>query len=101
MEFETDGEQEELIVMGVDLPRRYKVILHNDDYTSMDFVVEILMGVFRKSEEEAHALMLKIHEEGFAVCGVYTKEIAETKVEQVISLARADGFPLKCTMEEE
>lgn len=103
MSFETDRqlEDEDIAVFGVDVPKRYKVIMHNDDYTSMEFVVDVLMSVFRKSEAEAATLMQKIHEENYAVCGVYTKEIAETKVEETIRLARAEGFPLRCTMEEE
>ena len=103
MSFETDRqlEDEDITVFGVDMPKRYKVVMHNDDYTSMEFVVDVLMSVFRKSEVEAATLMQKIHEENYAVCGVYTKEIAETKVEETIRLARAEGFPLRCTMEEE
>lgn len=81
-------------------PRRYKVLLHNDDYTTMEFVVHILMTVFGKNEKEATAVMLEVHFEGMAVCGVYTAEIAEAKVARVAQLARKNGFPLKCTMEE-
>lgn len=81
-------------------PRRYRVLLHNDDYTSMDFVVAVLMDIFRKSVEEATAIMLAVHERGVGQCGIYTHEIAETKVAQVHMRARRAGFPLKCTMEE-
>ncbi len=101
MSFETQGQSESEIIYGVDKPKRYKVLMHNDDYTSMEFVVDVLMNIFRKSEAEAVRLMHTIHNENYAVCGVYTKEIAETKIEQTTELARENGFPLKCTMEEE
>lgn len=101
MSFETQGQSESDIIYGVDKPKRYKVLMHNDDYTSMEFVVDVLMNIFRKSEAEAVRLMHTIHNENYAVCGIYTKEIAETKIEQTTELARENGFPLKCTMEEE
>lgn len=82
-------------------PSMYRVLLHNDDYTTMEFVVEILMVVFNKSVESATEIMLNVHRKGIGVCGVYTHEIAETKVETVSRLAQENGFPLKCTMEEE
>ena len=82
-------------------PKRYKVIMLNDDYTPMDFVVDILMKLFHKSYAQAEAIMLDIHQKDRAVCGVYTYEIAETKVVQVSKMARENGFPLKATMEEE
>jgi ATP-dependent Clp protease adaptor protein ClpS len=82
-------------------PRKYKVILHNDDYTTMEFVVQVLMGVFHKSEVEATQIMLAVHKNGQGVCGVFTAEVAETKVVMVRQMARRDGYPLKCTMEEE
>ena len=82
-------------------PRRYKVLLHNDDYTTMEFVVHVLKTVFGKSESEASLVMLKVHQEGVGVCGIYTAEIAEAKVVMVHHMARKKGFPLKCTMEEE
>jgi len=81
-------------------PQRYKVILLNDDYTSMDFVIDILMSVFHKSSQEAEAIMLDIHKKDRGICGIYTYEIAETKISQVSRLAREQGFPLKATMEE-
>lgn len=80
-------------------PRRARVLLLNDDYTSMEFVVHILMDVFRKSGQEATAIMLAVHERGRGECGVYPFEIAETKVRIVHSRARAEGFPLRCTIE--
>lgn len=84
-----------------DLPPMYKVILHNDDYTTMDFVVEILMSVFGKSLEKSTQIMLNIHNKGKGICGIYPREIAETKVEIVHNLASSREFPLKCTMEKE
>lgn len=83
------------------VPPMYKVILHNDDYTTMDFVVKILMDVFGKSLEKATQMMLNIHNRGREVCGVYPRQIAETKVETVHSLAANQGFPLRSTMEKE
>jgi ATP-dependent Clp protease adaptor protein ClpS len=85
----------------VEEPPMYKVMLLNDDYTTMEFVVEILVYVFQKSSEEATRIMLSVHRSGVGVCGVYTLEVAETKVETVLALARENGFPLKCIMERE
>jgi len=82
-------------------PPMYKVMLLNDDYTTMEFVVEILMYVFHKSAEESAQIMLKVHREGMGVCGVYTYEVAETKVDTVHELARERDFPLKCAMERD
>jgi len=82
-------------------PAMYRVILHNDDYTSMDFVVNILIKIFHKNHEEAERIMIKIHEKGSAICGVYTHEIAQTKTDQVKQLAKQNGFPLLATMEED
>jgi ATP-dependent Clp protease adaptor protein ClpS len=82
-------------------PSMYRVLLHNDDYTTMEFVVEILIYVFNKSPEEATRVMLNVHHHGVGLCGVYTYEVAETKVETVDALARENRFPLKCTMEED
>ncbi len=82
-------------------PRLYKVMLLNDDYTSMDFVTMILMEVFHQNSQKANAIMYKIHEEGSGLCGVYTYEIAETKIAQVHALAKEHQFPLRATMEEE
>jgi ATP-dependent Clp protease adaptor protein ClpS len=85
----------------IDEPPMYKVLLHNDDYTTMEFVVEILILVFRRSPEDAVEIMLNVHHKGVGVCGVYTYEISETKVNTVHALAKQHGFPLKCTMEKE
>ena len=82
-------------------PKKYKVYLLNDDYTSMDFVIDILISVFHKTYEQAENIMLKVHKKERGLCGIYTHEIAETKVMQVIKKARDNGFPLKATMEEE
>jgi ATP-dependent Clp protease adaptor protein ClpS len=82
-------------------PRRYKVLLHNDDYTTMEFVIYVLQKHFGKNSEEAYAIMLKVHHEGVGVCGVYTYEIAETKVQKVSREARSNGHPLLCTFEPE
>jgi len=81
-------------------PKQYKVFLLNDDYTSMDFVVEILMKLFRKNFHDAHRIMIEVHQNGRGLCGVYPYEVAETKVHQVSILARENGFPLKAIMEE-
>lgn len=80
-------------------PRRYKVVMHNDDVTTMDFVVMILTTIFQKDEINAERIMLKIHHEGKAVVGVYTKDIAESKTKKATSLARLNGFPLLITVE--
>jgi ATP-dependent Clp protease adaptor protein ClpS len=82
-------------------PKLYKVLLHNDNFTPMEFVVLILEQVFAKSEPDAMSIMLHAHTHGFAVAGVYTFEIAETKVEQTMALAGEAGYPLLCTMEPE
>ncbi|MCU0557745.1 MAG: ATP-dependent Clp protease adapter ClpS [Desulfobacterales bacterium] len=82
-------------------PPFYKVFLHNDNYTTMEFVVEILMLIFKKSPEDAARIMLNVHHNGVGVCGIYTFEVAETKVDAVHSIAREKGFPLKCSMEKE
>ncbi|MBP1628123.1 MAG: ATP-dependent Clp protease adaptor protein ClpS [Holophagaceae bacterium] len=82
-------------------PRMWKVILHNDDYTTQDFVVGILRNVFRKPEAEAVRIMLDVHQKGKGVAGIYPFEVAETKVAQVKALAERDEFPLLCTLEVE
>ncbi len=81
-------------------PPLYKVLLHNDDYTTKEFVVQILEYVFHKAQTEAVHIMLHVHQNGIGVAGVYTYEVAETKVALVESLARQHEYPLKCTMEE-
>ena len=81
-------------------PKQYLVLLLNDDYTSMDFVIDVLMNIFHKTYQESEQIMLDVHKKDKGVCGVYTYEVAETKVMQVSKLAREQGFPLKATMEE-
>jgi len=81
-------------------PPLYKVLIHNDDYTTMEFVVFVLQQVFQHTEEDATRIMLQVHIQGKGVAGVYTYEIAETKVAQVEALARSREFPLLCTVEE-
>jgi ATP-dependent Clp protease adaptor protein ClpS len=85
---------------GVRRPPLYKVLILNDDYTPMDFVVIILQKYFGMNRERATQIMLQIHREGMGMCGVFTKDIASTKVEQVISYARQHQHPLACVMEE-
>ena len=82
-------------------PSMYKVILLNDDYTPMEFVVFILEQIFAKSREEATHIMLQVHQKGMGVCGVFTYEIAETKVNRVMELARKEQHPLQCQLEKE
>ncbi|MFK7866496.1 MAG: ATP-dependent Clp protease adapter ClpS [Alphaproteobacteria bacterium] len=82
-------------------PPLYKVLMLNDDYTPMDFVIHALQSCFNKPEEEAHAIMLSVHQNGMGLCGLFTKDIAETKTQLVIDLARAHGHPLMCQIERE
>ncbi len=82
-------------------PPLFKVLLHNDNYTTMDFVVFVLVQVFNRSETDAIRIMLQVHNQGVGIAGVYTHEIAETKVARVTALAREHEYPLLCTMEEE
>lgn len=82
-------------------PRRYKVLFHNDDYTTMEFVVEVLKKFFHKNDTEAVFIMLKVHRTGSGVAGVYTRDVAETKVSEVMKYARENGMPLLVTAEPE
>jgi len=82
-------------------PPMYKVLLMNDDYTPMEFVVYLLMQLFNMSQDKAEQIMLHIHTRGLGVCGVFPREIAETKVRQTLELARKNQHPLQCTMERE
>lgn len=97
----TNIEFELQVETKIAFPKKFKVYLLNDDYTSMDFVVDVLMSIFHRNYEEAEKIMLDIHKKERGLCGVYTHEIAETKVMQVIKKAKDSGFPLKATMEEE
>jgi len=102
----TDFEQDGLVITEAEdevelrKPPLYKVLLHNDNFTSMEFVVFVLQTVFGRSESDAVQIMLKVHNEGVGVAGQYSYEIAEMKVAKVTSLARANEFPLLCTIEE-
>src|SRR5918911_4811670 len=102
---ERDYELEEQVVAEskprLKKPPLYKVLLHNDDYTTMEFVVYVLQSVFHHPSTKATQIMLHVHRRGIGVAGVYTYEIAETKVNQVHELAKKYEFPLKCSMEEE
>jgi ATP-dependent Clp protease adaptor protein ClpS len=82
-------------------PKRFKVLLLNDDYTTMEFVVWVLMNVFRHSQAAATRIMLHIHNSGLGVAGIYSREVAETRIAQVHHVAKEAGHPLQCTMEPE
>jgi ATP-dependent Clp protease adaptor protein ClpS len=97
IEDEVAGDVDEEIVE----PPMYKVVFLNDDYTTMEFVVEVLMLVFHKSIQQATAIMLDVHTNGRGVCGIYAREVAEAKVQAVHTLAHERDFPLKCIMEKE
>ncbi len=96
-EFESEFDEE----LESEEPKLYRVMLLNDDYTSMDFVIMVLVEIFHLSAQRATEIMYKIHEEGSGLCGVYTYEIAETKISQVHTLAKEHQFPLRAKMEEE
>jgi len=98
---QTGGEDLERTRQETKRPELYKVLLLNDDYTTMDFVVEVLETIFNKQPAEAFRIMMMVHTQGKGLCGVYPYEIAETKVEAVINRARDNGFPLKAAMEPE
>jgi ATP-dependent Clp protease adaptor protein ClpS len=80
-------------------PPMFRVLMHNDDYTTMEFVVEVLIAIYGKSVDEAFSIMLNIHHKGIGMCGVFTQEIAETKIAQTHDRARNSGYPLMCSME--
>ena len=82
-------------------PKMYKVLLLNDDFTSMEFVIHVLSTIFHRNENDAYNIMLKVHEKGSGVCGVYTHEIAETKISEVINSAKKNKFPLRAVMEDD
>ena len=83
------------------VPRRYHVVLHNDDYTTMEFVVVVLMKFFHLGETEATQIMLHVHHRGYGIVGVFPRDVAETKAEQVMEFAKQHGHPLRCTAEPE
>lgn len=97
----TNTDLETINEISLKYPKKYKVLILNDDYTSMEFVIDVLMSIFHKSYQEAEGIMLEVHKKDKGVCGVYTYEIAETKVMQVHKRARDSGFPLRAEMEEE
>src|SRR6476659_6196813 len=100
-ERQTGGEILERTIQETKKPELFKVLLLNDDYTTMDFVVEVLETVFNKAPAEAYRLMMAVHTQGQGLCGVYPYEVAETKVTAVVERARGQGFPLRATMEPE
>lgn len=98
---QTGGEVLERTRQETKKPELYRVLLLNDDYTTMDFVVEVLESIFHKQPAEAFRIMIAVHTQGKGLCGVYPHEVAETKVATVIERARANGFPLLAAMEPE
>ena len=84
----------------LDAPEQFAVVFHNDDFTTMDFVMDVLINIFFKSQADACALMLKVHEEGRGVAGVYPLDIARSKATKALLMAREEGFPLKITLEK-
>lgn len=93
------GETRVIVIDELKEPRRAKVVLLNDNYTSMEFVVRILVEVFRKNHQQATEIMLSVHQKGRGECGVYPLEVAETKVKLVHAKARGEGYPLRCSLE--
>ena len=98
---QTDGEILERTKQETKKPELYKVVLLNDDYTTMDFVVEVLETIFNKQPAEAFRIMMMVHTQGKGLCGLYSHEVAETKVDAVMEAARDNGFPLRAAMEPE
>lgn len=98
---EGEGGLSTIVKDRVKKPPLYKVLLHNDDYTTMEFVIYVLRVVFGRDLPEAQAIMLQVHNEGVGICGVYTFEIGESKVAKVAKLAKDNGHPLLCSMEPE
>ena len=96
-----EGGTATIIKNKVELPKKYKVLLHNDDYTTMEFVIYILQSVFHKSIEEAEKIMMEVHRSGIGLCGIYTFEIAESKSKKVEILAKQNAHPLRCSIEPE
>jgi ATP-dependent Clp protease adaptor protein ClpS len=99
-DYKTDGEVLEKTRPKIKRPQLYRVILHNDDYTTMEFVIEVLEAIFHKSPSEAFRIMMLVHTRGHGVCGAYPYEVAETKVGLVHDRAREQGYPLRASMEE-
>lgn len=97
---ESDFELSDQVREETEEPPKFRVILINDDYTTFDFVVQVLVTIFKRTVDEAIRITTDVHNKGNGVCGVYTKQIAETKVDMVHQASQTAGFPLKCTMEE-
>jgi ATP-dependent Clp protease adaptor protein ClpS len=98
---QTDGEVLERTIHETKKPELFKVLLLNDDYTTMDFVIEVLESIFHKQPAEAFRIMMAVHTQGKGLCGIYPYEVAETKVDAVVERARENGFPLRAAMEPE
>lgn len=98
---EEDGDVALADKVRVKKPSKYHVVLHNDDYTTMEFVIWVLMHIFNRSQDEAMKIMLDVHNNGRGVCGTYSYEVAETKMNKVLSEAKKEGHPLLCTVEPE
>lgn len=101
---ENPGSDEDVATQNkpkLEVPKKWKVLLHNDDFTSMEFVVLILQAVFNKNPIDAYKIMMAVHQQGLGIAGVYTYEIAEAKIDRVTQMAQEREFPLLCTMEEE
>jgi len=97
----SEGDPGVAIADKIDLekPKMYQVILHNDDYSTMEFVIHVLMKFFSKTYDDAHAVMLKVHHDGVGICGIYTFEVAESKSSKVNNYSRGKGHPLKSSIE--
>ena len=100
-EFEDDGAVLAESDTKLEKPKLYKVILHNDDFTTMEFVVYILQTVFMRSDAEAFSVMLKVHHDGIGIAGIYSFEVANMKAEKAMNISKAHEYPLLCTVEEE
>ena len=101
---ESEREGDLLLAPAETKPKRppfYKVVMLNDDYTPMDFVVHVLQTVFHKNHDDAVSVMLAVHQKGAGVCGIFTRDVAETKVDLVVQYARMNDYPLQCVMEQE
>lgn len=98
---ESDGESGTSLAEQIKLkkPQMYKVLMHNDDYTSMEFVIHVLQKFFNKNYEESHAIMLKVHHDGIGICGIFTFEVAESKASKVNKYSKNKGHPLKCSID--
>jgi len=99
--FDEEISIKEKIEIKMKTPSKYKVIIHNDDYTSMEFVVQVLVGVFKKQVVEATKVMFDVHKKGSGIAGIYSHDLAVTKIDQTMEMCEESGFPLKLTLEEE